>query len=164
MVVEPEELRLAMRRWATGVTVVTTQMDGVRHGMTVNSFTSISLTPPLVMVSLEQSTRTQKYIKQTGFFGVTILSSEQQEISDRFAGRISEHQDRFTGLETRTLITGAPFVLGGLAFIDCRVVATFDAGTHTLFIAQVEAVHLNPFKEQEDGPLLYYNRSYRELQ
>jgi flavin reductase (DIM6/NTAB) family NADH-FMN oxidoreductase RutF len=164
MTVDPEEFRSAMRRWLTGVTVVSAQHNNIRHGMTVNSFTSISLTPPLLLVSLEQITRTHKLVRETGYFGLTILSKDQERISDCFAGRISENQDRFKGLETRTLVTGSPFISGGLAFFDCKVVSTYDAGTHTLFIGEVLAVEKEPNTGGEDQPLAYYNRAYRKLQ
>jgi flavin reductase (DIM6/NTAB) family NADH-FMN oxidoreductase RutF len=164
MTVSPEDLRSVMRRWVTGVTVVTTQYEGVRHGMTVNSFTSISLEPPLILVSLERTTRTHKMVKASGYFGVTILSENQQKISDCFAGRHTEHQDRFEGLTTLSIKSGIPFISGGLAFFDCRVVSTYDAGTHTLFIAEVLAVAAGQDSHDKSKPLIYYNRDYRELQ
>jgi flavin reductase (DIM6/NTAB) family NADH-FMN oxidoreductase RutF len=158
--VSPEALRGAMRLWATGVTVVTTKLDGYFHGMTVSSFTSISLDPPLVMVSLEHSTRTHDMVAQTGFFGITILSEGQQAISERFAGRFSDSQDRFAGLETFTMETGAPFVAGGLAFMDSQITSRIEAGSHTLFIAQVVATR---FITDHGNPIIYFNRSYRHL-
>ena len=124
MAVGPEEFRLAMRNWATGVSVVTTEYQGVRHGMTVNSFTSISLTPPLVLVSLERKTRTHGLVVKSGIFGITILSENQQSVSDCFAGRCGDHENRFANLETHTLVTSAPFIDGGLVYLDCRVVTT----------------------------------------
>ena len=148
-----------MRQWATGVTVVSVLQQGIRHGMTVNSFTSLSLHPPLVLISLERGTRTHELLLESGFFGVTILSSHQQEISDRFAGRYSEEQDRYAGLETFTLISGAPFLEGGIAFFDCRVIHSHQAATHTLFIGDVMAVDVR----QRHPPLIYYNRDYRGL-
>ncbi|MGE5224006.1 MAG: flavin reductase family protein [Omnitrophica WOR_2 bacterium] len=160
MAVDPEEYRRAMRQWATGVSVVTTSLNGVRHGMTVNSFTSVSLTPPLLLVSLERSTRTHRLIKQAGFFGVTILSHSQQEVSDCFAGRHTELEDRFYNLKTHVLVTGAPFVDGGLAYVDCKVVSSYEVGTHTLFIGEVLALELTDLHQ----PLIYYNRTYKGLQ
>jgi flavin reductase (DIM6/NTAB) family NADH-FMN oxidoreductase RutF len=127
--------------------------------MTVNSFTSVSLTPPLVMVSLERKTRTFNLVSQARSFGVTILSLDQQEVSDCFAGRCPDHTDRFEGLETFTMLTGAPFIRGGLAFFDCQVVSTYDAGTHCLFIGEVLAIQNGDASE----PLLYYNRTYRRM-
>ena len=159
MAVDPENLRLAMRKWATGVTVLTTEYQGVIHGMTVNSFTSISLEPPLVLASLEKSTRTHGLVEKSGIFSVTILSEDQQEVSDCFAGRLSDKENRFENTDTFTLETGAPFISGGLAGVDCRVVASYEAGTHTLFIGEVVAVWIS----DHPSPLLYYNRSYRRF-
>jgi flavin reductase (DIM6/NTAB) family NADH-FMN oxidoreductase RutF len=145
--------------WSTGVTVVTVQHNNRRHGMTVSSFTSLSLDPPLVLVSLEQITKTHRLVQQAGHFGVTILEENQKQISDRFAGRISEYRDRFDGLETFAMLSGAPLLAQGLAWLDCQVVVTYQAGNHTVFIGEVLAV-----KSRDTGqPLLYYNRDYRRL-
>src|SRR5512139_2706393 len=118
MPVDPEFLRSVMRNWATGVTVVATALEGVRHGMTVSSFTSVSLDPPLVLVSLERATHTHRLLEQSGCFSVTVLGEGQQDISDRFAGRQPDGDDRFAGLDTFTLVSGAPFISGGLAYFD----------------------------------------------
>jgi flavin reductase (DIM6/NTAB) family NADH-FMN oxidoreductase RutF len=160
MAVNPDNLRLAMRRWATGVTVVTSSFQGYRHGMTVNSFTSISLDPALVLVSIERKTRTYKLIEQAEVFGVTILSAGQQEISDCFAGRHTETEDRFSNLETFTLETGVPFIKGGTAFFDCKVMTTLGAGDHTVFVGEVIATGYDDTVD----PLLYFDRNYRRLQ
>jgi flavin reductase (DIM6/NTAB) family NADH-FMN oxidoreductase RutF len=158
--VSPEALRGAMRLWATGVTIVTTTLNGNWHGMTVNAFTSISLDPPLVMVSLEHGTRTRDMVEQAGIFGITILSESQQAISERFAGRLIEGQDRFANMETFTLETGAPFIVGGLAFMDAMVSSRMDAGSHTLYIARVVATR---FITDHPSPIVYYNRDYHHL-
>lgn len=158
--VDPEALRGAMRLWATGVTVVTTELNGIWHGMTVSSFTSISLDPPLLMVSLEHGTRTHEMVEQAGFFGVTILSEGQQAISQRFAGQFVESNDRFTGLETFTMETGAPFIVGGLAYMDSQVTSRLVAGGHTLFIARVVATR---FITDHERPIVYFNRAYHRL-
>ena len=159
MAIDPELLRQAMRQWTTGVTIVSARLDSIRHGMTVNSFTSVSLTPPLVLVSLERGARTHGLIKQSGYFGVTILGKEQREISDRFAGRQTEYTDRFANLGTYTLVSGAPLLDGGLAGLDCRVVSTYEAGTHTVFIGDVLAAQVG----NNSHPLVYYDRDYRGL-
>jgi flavin reductase (DIM6/NTAB) family NADH-FMN oxidoreductase RutF len=164
MSVDPDSLRSALRRWATGVTVVTSEHNGLRHGMTVNSFTSLSLQPPLVLVSLEKKTRTYSLVHKSSTFGVTILSEEQQQLADRFAGRQSENEDRFLGLETKTLVTGAPFIVGGLSFFDCRVISIQDAGTHSIFIGEVVAVLKEPATGGAGYPVVYYKRAYRRLQ
>lgn len=149
-----------MRRWPTGVSIITVSHQGVRHGMTVSSFTSLSLDPPWVLVSLDRGSRTYNLVAEAGYFGVTFLSSQQQAISERFARRDTELEDRFAGLETHTLVSGAPFLEGGLGYLDCRVVTTLQAGDNTLFIGEVLAVR------NGDGglPLVYFDRQYRELQ
>lgn len=157
--VDADEFRTAMRRWATGVTVVTAQHHRSKHGMTVSSFTSVSLEPPLVFVSLEQDTKTTRLVHASGVFGVSILGEDQQRISDRFAGRIPEVNNRFVGLELFTLKTGAPLLADSLASFDCQVVSTFDAGTHTLFLGEVVALRVG----KNMKPLIYFERDYRTI-
>lgn len=154
-----EALREAMRLWTTGVTVASAEYEGVLHGMTVSSFTSVSLTPPLILVSLEIGTRTYNLVKRAGAFGVTILSADQQEVSNCFSNPQTELGDRFAGREVFRLETGAPFVKGGLAFFDCRVSDVYPVGTHAILIGEVIAVSSGG----RDDPLLYFNRSYRYL-
>jgi flavin reductase (DIM6/NTAB) family NADH-FMN oxidoreductase RutF len=160
MPIDPDIFRQAMRSWTTGVAIVTSIHEHVRHGMTVSSFTSLSLTPPQVLIALSHEARTRPLITESGIFGVSILASDQSEISDRFAGRIPDNLDRFEGLETFSLETGAPFLRGGLACFDCRVVNTLDSGEHTIFIAEVLAAQT--FSNQ--NPLIYFDRQYRKLQ
>ena len=155
----PEALRGAMRAWTAGVTVLTSVYEGQRHGMTVNSFTSISLDPALITISLQAASRTHELVSKSRVFGLTILSAEQAEVSDVFAGRTPDGQDRFAGLQTESLVTGSPLVVGGLAWMDCRVAQTFDAGMNTLFIAEVVAARGNG----EGQPLIYHNRKYWRL-
>ena len=156
---DPEALRGAMRAWSAGVTVVTAAHNGVRHGMTVNSFTSISLDPAIITVSLQNGTRTNELVSASRTFGLTILSADQAEVSNLFAGRMKDVEDRFAELQTETLVTGSPLITGGLAWMDCRVVETFNAGTNTLFIAEVLAARGNG----EGLPLIYHNRRYWKL-
>ncbi len=153
---DPEQLRQAMRAWSSGVTVVTAQYQGERHGMTVSSFTSIALQPPLVIISLQTDSRTHRLVSQSGAFAVTILAEDQREISERFAGRSTESQDRLAGLETQTLTTGAPLLEGGLAWLDCRVTQTIPVGSNTLFLAEVVAAQ----QRKKGKPLLYHQRRY----
>lgn len=156
---DPEALRSAMRAWTAGVTVVTAVYENQRHGMTVNSFTSISLDPAMITISLQRASRTHALIAKSRAFGLTILSAEQAEISDIFAGRAANAEDRFAGLQTETLVTGSPLIAGGLAWMDCRVVQTFDVGMNTLFIAEVLAAR----GSGEGQPLVYHNRTYWRL-
>jgi flavin reductase (DIM6/NTAB) family NADH-FMN oxidoreductase RutF len=152
----PEQLRAAMRAWTTGVTIVTASHDGMQHGMTVSSFTSISLEPALITISLHATSRTGELINKAGTFGLTILSESQTQISELFAGRMNENENRLAQVETETLVTGAPLIKGGLACLDCRVVHTYDGGMNRLFIAQVVAAR----GLEEGTPLVYFNRKY----
>ena len=159
MTIQSEDLRKAMRNWATGITIVTVEHEGVQHGMTVSSFTSISLEPPLLSVSLYKSSRTHELVSTAEHFGVTILAADQEEISNRFAGRIPDTEDRFEGLEVETLLSGAPFITGGLSFFDCRVTQSIPLGTNTLFIAEI----LDARSLDDGNPLLYFNQKYQKL-
>ncbi|MBI2332760.1 MAG: flavin reductase family protein, partial [Chloroflexi bacterium] len=156
---DPEALRSAMRAWTAGVTVVTTVYEGEMHGMTVNSFTSISLIPPLLTISLQQHTRTHELVTKSRVFGLTILSADQVRVSDLFAGRMPEVEDRVAAVKTETLVSGSPLIVGGLAWLDCRVVQTYDASATTLFIAEAVAARGTGSGE----PLIYHNREYWKL-
>ena len=155
-----DQLRAAMRAWTSGVTIVTAVYEGEQHGMTVSSFTSISLDPPLIVISLQTVSRTHDMVARAQAFGVTILAAGQQELSERFANRQPSAGERLDGLETETLVTGAPFIKGGLAFLDCRVTQSIQSGMNTLFIAEVVAVR----GDDHDAPLVYHDRTYRRLQ
>ena len=159
MTLDPEALRSAMRAWSAGVTVVTAVHEGEMHGMTVNSFTSISLTPPLLIISLQQNTRTHELVMKSRAFGLTILAADQVNVSDLFAGRMPEVEDRLATVKTETLVTGSPLIVGGLSWLDCRVVQTYDAGMTTLFISEVVAARGTGSGE----PLIYHNREYWKL-
>ena len=160
MPIEPEDLRLTMRRWATGVSVVTAAHNGSVWGMAVTSFTSVSLTPPQILVCIEQRTRTHQAISQSGAFGVSVLNENQREWSARFGGQVDEADDRFEGIATRTLATGAPILEGAIAYLDCKVVDAYEVGTHTIFIGLVESSGVS---DEGCRPLLYYSRGYRRL-
>ena len=158
MTLDSEALRTAMRAWSAGVTVVTAVHEGNTHGMTVNSFTSISLEPAIITISLQASTRTYELVSKSRAFGLTMLSIEQTKISDMFAGRMPEIEDRFADLPIETLVTGSPLIVGGLAWLDCQVLETYDAGMNILFIAQVLAA-----RGIGGEPLMYHNRKYWKL-
>ena len=160
MTLEAEELRAAMRAWSSGVTIVTAAVGGEQHGMTVSSFTSISLAPPLIVISLQTVSRTYELVSRAQAFGVTILAAGQQAIAERFAGGPSEGDDRVDGLETETLVTGAPFIKGGLAYLDCRVTQSIPSGMNTIFVAEVVGVR----SDDHESPLVYHDREYHKLQ
>jgi len=159
MPLDPEKLRHAMRAWTTGVVIVTSLYEGQQYGMTVNSFTSISLEPPLICVTLKRLTHTHDLVVKSGMFSVTILTSAQKELSDRFAGKMPNLVNRFEGLQTETISLDSPVFKNGLAYFDCRVVNSMPVGENTLFIAEV----LDARGEGEGQPLVYHNREYWKL-
>jgi flavin reductase (DIM6/NTAB) family NADH-FMN oxidoreductase RutF len=153
-----EQLRSVMRRFATGITVVTTLADGVPYGVTVNSLTSVSLTPPLVLICLARYLRIHAAIAATGHFAVNLLAADQEELSRRFAGQ-RPCPDPFAGLSVRPGRTGSPLLPGGLGHLECRVVAAHPGGDHTIFVAEVLDAEPGP-----EGPaLVYYLSRYHRL-
>jgi flavin reductase (DIM6/NTAB) family NADH-FMN oxidoreductase RutF len=159
MTLDSEQLRHAMRAWTTGVTVVTATHAGRQYGMTVNSFTSISLEPPLVTLALKKLTHTHELVEKSGEFAVTILAAYQKELSDRFAGKLPEIKDRFEDVPTETLLSNTPLLKGGIAYFNCRVVNSIPVGENTLFVAEVIAAQ----GEGTGEPLVYHNRVYWKL-
>jgi flavin reductase (DIM6/NTAB) family NADH-FMN oxidoreductase RutF len=159
MTLDSEQLRQAMRAWTTGVAVVTAVHEGQRYGMTVNSFASISLEPPMIVVTLKRLTHTHELVEKSGEFAMTVLASHQEDLSLRFAGKIPEVIDRFEGVPTETLSLSAPLIQGGMAFFNCRVVSAYPVGENTLFIAEVVDVR----GAGEGDPLVYHNRQYWKL-
>lgn len=143
--------------WATGVTVVTSR-DGERiQGMTVSAFTEVSLDPPLVLVCADKATITNELIEASQVFSVSILAHDQDDLSNKFASKKDEHR-RFAGLDCDTGMTGCARIPGAIAWIDCTVQQTIDAGDHYIYLGQVEAAEVG-----EGAPLLHFRRSYGRL-
>jgi flavin reductase (DIM6/NTAB) family NADH-FMN oxidoreductase RutF len=159
MTLDPEQLRHAMRAWTTGVAIITAVHEEQRYGMTINSFTSISLEPPLVSVTLKQLTHTHDLVEKSGEFAITILSTDQGNLSDLFAGKVPSITDRFEGVETETLQIDAPLLKGGIAFFNCRVINSMPVGENTVFFAEVIAAA----GDGEGDPLVYHNRVFWKL-
>ena len=159
MTLDSEKLRRAMRAWTTGVAIITSIYQDQQYGMTVNSFTSISLDPPLVSVALKQLTHTHVLVAKSGMFSVTILSAAQRALSDRFAGKLPDIKDRFDGVQTETISLDSPVFKDGMAYFDCRVIHSMPVGENTLFVAEV----LDARGEGEGEPLVYHNRVYWTL-
>ncbi|WP_039232850.1 flavin reductase family protein [Bacillus thermotolerans] len=145
--------RSAMGKFATGVTVITTEVDGKAHGMTANAFMSVSLNPKLVLISIGEKARMLDRIHQSGTFAVNILSAEQKEVSMLFAGQIKEEKK----VEFE-YIQGVPTVKGALANVVCKVHSSQVAGDHTLFIGEVQDIVL-----QDGTPLTFFEGKYGRL-
>jgi flavin reductase (DIM6/NTAB) family NADH-FMN oxidoreductase RutF len=160
--IEPEVLKETMRTWITGVAIVTGSHEGHIHGMTASSFNSLALDPPTVLVALQQNTRTEHLVRESGFFGVTILETKQVELARRFAGQIDSDKPRFEGVEFFTLTSNAPLIRDGLAHLDCQVAQVIEVGSTTVFLGEVIAAQVN--LQQSHTPLLYFNRQWRKLE
>jgi flavin reductase (DIM6/NTAB) family NADH-FMN oxidoreductase RutF len=146
-----------MRRFPTGVTIVTTLADGVPYGFTANAFTSVSADPPMVLICVNREASAHPMISRASIFCVNILAAGQAEIAKLFADH-GRRTDRFEGLSTRRAATGAPVIDGCLAYVDCRLAEEHTAGTHTLFLGEVLDTG------SIDGrPLGYLNGAYRDF-
>ena len=158
MTLDPEQLRRAMRTWTTGVAIVTASHNGETYGMTINSFNSLSLDPPMVCVTVQNATHIHDLIDRAQTFGVTILAAAQRDLAEDFAGR-KHGPERMDGMALQTLITGAPLLTDGLASLDCRVTQTIPLGKNTMFLAEVMSVQVH----STENPLVYHDRTYRHL-
>lgn len=160
--VSADAFRLAMGRFVTGITVVTTLADGRPQGITVNALSSVSLDPPLVMVALDRSRFITPMVRASGRYAVNILADGQQAVSDCFAGAdVTPDRHAFCGAAWRPGSGGLPLIDGALAALECTIIDTFSAGDHDLFVARVDALH--DAAGPDPGPLLYYRRRYRRL-
>ncbi len=158
MTVDVDNFKQALQRWASGVTVVTTHSrSGGLKGMTVTAFSSVSLEPPQILVCLNNSADTGEGIAESGSFAVNVLCSNQQDVSNQFAGGSSQ-EDRFATNAWKSGLTGAPLLENSLVSIDCSVIDQVRAGTHWIIIGEVQDVIC-----RQGQPLLYYRSAYRQL-
>lgn len=157
---QPEFDTLAFRRtlgqFATGVTVVTACTPEGRHvGLTVNSFNSVSLTPPLVLWSLARHLPVIAEFERCSHYAINVLASHQQPLSQRFATRA---EDKFTDLDVREGVGGVPLLHGCCAWFECRNGVRHDGGDHLIFLGEVLR-----FERGDGEPLIYHAGRYRYL-
>ena len=155
MVFDPMLQRQVMGRFATGVTVVTTRYEDQLSAMTANAVMSLSLDPPLVVVSVEKSASMHGLLEQGRCFAINILKREQEDLSNRFAQRGPKD---FSDLATRVAETGAPILVDALAYLDCTLVEIAAAGDHDMFIGKPLAGEAG-----EGDPLIFFGGRYGEL-
>lgn len=144
-----------MSRFATGVTVVTTRWQDKLWGMTANGILSLSLDPPLILVSIDRRNQMHASVSGGKIFAVNILTSAQQDVSQRFATR--GYKD-FEGIPLTTAETGAPILEDALAFVDCRLVEILHGGDHDMFIGEIVAGDVGVGE-----PLVFYAGKYEQL-
>jgi len=148
--------RQVLGHFATGVTVITAVDSGEPVGMAANSFTSVSLDPPLVLFCAGTSSTTWPRIDAAGAYAVNILAGDQEEVSRKFAAKDG---DRFEGVGWSTAVTGSPILDGALAYLDCTIEARHDAGDHVLVVGRVVDLAV----PREGPPLLFFRGGYADL-
>ncbi|HEV7768887.1 MAG TPA: flavin reductase family protein [Thermoanaerobaculia bacterium] len=155
MPIDDARFKEALSHFASGVTVVTTEHEEKPYGMTVASFASLSLHPPLVLVCVAKAVKTHAALLASGVFGVSILSSTQADLSNRFASKID---DKFEGVSVRRGSHGIPLLEGAICTLECKVHEQFASGDHTIFVGEVLDAQVG-----EGKPLAYYRSGYREI-
>jgi flavin reductase (DIM6/NTAB) family NADH-FMN oxidoreductase RutF len=158
MPLDPDSFRSVLGRFASGVTVVTARdAAGRDHGMTVSAFSSLSLSPPLVLICIEHGASMHEVLGAATHLAVNILSAGQEALSRRFSS--PDAHLRFDGIGYTRGQTGAALLDEALAYLECRLVDRHAAGDHTVFICEVEAA-----LARAERPLLYYRGGYAQLE
>lgn len=156
MSIEPQELRRVMGHFATGVTVITTKdAEGNPQGLTANAFMSLSLNPPLVIISVDKGATCYSCFELQNGFTVNFLSEDQEEISRRFA---TKGADKFAGLQWHAGSNGAAMIDGALGYVECNITQCHDGGDHTIVVGEVVNVAADG-----DRPLLFFKGKYQRL-
>ena len=146
--VDRERFRSVMGHFASGVTIITTRHEGIDYGLTASAVCSLSLDPPMLLICVNKTSNTQKAIAQSQVFAVNILRENQGEVARQFA---RSHPDKFAGMSVSYGELGVPLLGGMLATIECRVTEIVSGGTHSIFLAEVEAA-----QAAEGMPLTYF--------
>ncbi len=158
MSVSADEFKQALQLWASGITVVTTYSDTFGlQGMTVTAFSSVSVDPPQILVCLNERADTGEGIQTSGYFAVNVLSQDQQDVSNQFAGGCSQ-QERFANTPWQPGIHGVPVLTDSLMSLECKLVDKTLAGTHWIMIGEVQNSLC-----RTGQPILYYRGGYKRL-
>lgn len=153
---DPHDFRRACGQFATGVAVACViGPDGSPHGLTINSFTSVSLAPPLILFCIGHESALRDLFRQQARFGLSFLRAEQRDLSHQFATR---GRDRFQGVNWHTGPSGVPLLSDSLADMECAIEQTITAGDHDILIARVAHASVHG-----GHPLLYFNSAYAAL-
>jgi flavin reductase (DIM6/NTAB) family NADH-FMN oxidoreductase RutF len=155
-----DDFKGALGSWASGVTVVTTEHEGLVYGITVSSFSSLSIDPVLIVVSLADSNHLPGMIRRSGKFAVSILAAGQEEVSRYFATSGRDPVTAFDdAIRVEPWVTGCPVVEGAIAQLDCELHQALPGGDHTIVIGRVVGARYDPSR----APLIYFRRAYRTL-
>lgn len=153
-----EAYRDTVGRYASGVTVITGLHEGVAAGFTCQSFHSVSLEPPLVLISVMTTSTTYPRIRTSGCFAVNVLAEGQEGMSDRFA---RSGTDKWAGVRWRPSPAGLPVIDGVLAWLDCTIRDEHCAGDHLIVVGEVTA--FGTAEREGRSPLIFYNRAYQQI-
>ena len=153
----PTDFRNICGHYATGITVLTTTHKGEAHGITVNSFSSVSLDPPLILFCIDKGARFNTPLNAEQYLAINILSEHQQEVSNRFASSKLTNEERFKGLATIPEHK-YPVFTDSLGVLEAKLQATHDGGDHWIYVAKVSSGHVF-----DGSPLLYYGGSYSSV-
>ena len=154
---DSRELRNALGRFPTGVTVITTcTPGGKREGLTANSFSALSLDPPLVLWSIGRKSNSLASFAESGYFAINVLRADQADVSHRFA---TPSLDKFEGLTVAAGVGGSPVLPGVLASFECKVESTIEGGDHLLFVGRVHKISYG-----EGEPLIFNAGRYATAQ
>jgi flavin-dependent trigonelline monooxygenase, reductase component len=151
-----EAFRHAMRRVPTGVTVVTSLREGEPRGITVNSFASVSLDPPSLLICVNREARSYLFISSSRIFCVNVLSGDQRRLAEHFSGKVRERQ--FAEIGYAVDATGAPVLKGAIAHFDCELAQEYQFGSHSILIGQVISCSARP-----GSPLGYFNGGFHDF-
>ena len=155
MAVSAGEFTSALRKFASGVTVVTVAAGNELHGMTASSFASVSLEPPLVLVCLDKTSRTRTLVAEAGKFAVNVLAGDQAPISQAFS---RPGVKPFGSVPYALGSNGAPLLDGAIAALECKTYRVFEAGDHEVVLGEVTAC-----ASPGGAPLVYFEGAYRSL-
>ncbi|HEY1849421.1 MAG TPA: flavin reductase family protein [Candidatus Binataceae bacterium] len=156
MPIEKNQLRQVMGHFATGVTIITTvNKEGQLHGLTANAFTSVSLEPPLLLISVDKKAESWPAFEESKVFTVNILGDDQEALSRKFA---VSGGNKFEGVAYRRGANGAAILEGALAFIECTLYAAYEGGDHSLYLGEIQEAAV-----REGKPLVFFRGGYRNL-
>lgn len=156
MAIDPRELRNVFGAFATGVTIITTKdATGKPFGLTANSYTSLSLDPPLVLVCVDKKVDCYACFDQSKVFVVNILSEGQDQLSTRFATKGIE---KFEGVAVKPGSLGVPLLDGALGYLECKVTNGYEGGDHTIYVGEVQTASV-----LDTRPLLFFKGKYQKL-
>lgn len=156
MPIDKNQLRQVMGHFATGVTIITTlNKAGQAHGLTANAFTSVSLEPPLLLISVDKKAESWSAFEESRVFTVNILADHQEALSRKFA---VSGGNKFDGVAYRAGANGAAILEGALAYIECTLYASYEGGDHSIYLGEIQQA-----ETREGKPLLFFRGGYRSL-